>query len=651
MKAIALLVCLAVLQLMVFPAYAATTAKNSFHVLCYHNVRDNPLDDPEKYTLSTEALAQQFSWLQEQGYHVISVDDLIAARNKGGKPLPAKAVMLTFDDGYRSFYTHVFPLLKQFKYPAVLALVGSWMELKPGEKAQYEGQNFMREKFLDAAQIREMAGSGLVEIASHSYNLHHGILANPQGNLFPAAVSRAYDAQNKSYEDDAAYELRIRADLTRNSGYIGQLTGKQPRVMVWPYGRYNMAGVDAARSLGMPLNFTLEGGVNTGKDPLWRINRILIESGQTIERLFDEMAAPVRSVPERVMHVDIDNIHDPDPVRQEERLGKLLDRVKAMGITTVYLQAYADPDGNGAADSVYFPNRYLPMRSDLFSRVSWQLSTRAGVKVYAWMPLLAFELPAGNKLAGHQVESDEYPEPEGAYTRLTPYDPEVRRLISGIYEDLAKHAIFDGILFHDDATLSGYEDASTWALDHYSRVWGLPESVAEIRNDPVLLKKWTGLKTRYLTEFSLELAGVVRQFQPQLKTARNLYAEAALNPDAEEWFAQSLADFLGNYDYTAVMAMPYMENAEQPLPWLKGLVHEIAQHPGALQETVFELQSFDWRTSTKVDSHELARQMKLLQLQGALNFGYYPDDFMNDSPEFDVIKPYFSLQTFPYSGK
>ena len=650
MKAIALLVCLAVLQLMVFPAHAATTAKNSFHLLCYHNVLDNPLDDPEKYTLSTEALAQQFSWLQEQGYHVISVDDLIAARNKG-KPLPAKAVMLTFDDGYRSFYTHVFPLLKQFKYPAVLALVGSWMELKPGEKAQYEGQNYTREKFLDAAQIREMAASGLVEIASHSYNLHHGILANPQGNLFPAAVSRAYDAQNKSYEDDAAYELRIRADLTRNSGYIGQLTGKQPRVMVWPYGRYNMAGVDAARSLGMPLNFTLEGGVNTGKDPLGRQNRILIESGQTIERLFDEMTAPVRPVPERVMHVDIDNIHDPDPVRQEERLGKLLDRVKAMGITTVYLQAYADPDGNGAADSVYFPNRYLPMRADLFSRVSWQLSTRAGVKVYAWMPLLAFELPTGNKLAGHRVESDEYPEPEGAYTRLTPFDPEVRRLISGIYEDLAKHAIFDGILFHDDATLSGYEDASTWALDHYSRVWGLPKSVAQIRNDPALLKKWTGLKTRYLTAFSLELADLVLRFQPQLKTARNLYAEAALNPDAEEWFAQSLADFLGNYDHTAVMAMPYMENAEQPLPWLKGLVHEIAQHPGALQETVFELQSFDWRTSTKVDSQELARQMKLLQLQGALNFGYYPDDFMNDSPEFDVIKPYFSLQTFPFSGK
>ena len=650
MKAIALLICSAVLQLMVFPAGAATPAKNNFHVLCYHNVLDNPLDDPEKYTVSTEALAQQFSWLKERGYHVVSVDDLIAARSKG-RPLPAKAVMLTFDDGYRSFYTHVFPLLKEFKYPAVLALTGSWLQLKPGEKAQYEGQNYTREKFLDVAQIREMAASGLVEIASHSFNLHHGILANPQGNLFPAAVSRAYDANKASYENDAEYGSRIRADLAKNSGFIGQLTGKQPRVMVWPYGRFNMAGVEAARSLGMPLNFTLEGGVNTGKNPPWQINRILVESNQTIARLADELVAPDRPVPERVMHVDIDNIYDPDPIRQEERLGKLLDRVKAMGITTVYLQAYADPDGNGAADSVYFPSKYLPMRADLFSRVSWQLSTRAGVKVYAWMPLLAFELPPGNPLANHLVESNEDPKPEDAYIRLSPFDPKVRRLISGIYADLAKHAIFYGILFHDDATLSGHEDTSSWALDHYSRVWGLPKSIAEIRNDPALLKKWTGLKSRFLTEFSLELAGLVRQFQPQLKTARNLYAEAALNPDAEEWFAQSLPDFLRSYDYTAVMAMPYMENAGQPLPWLKGLVHEIAQHPRALQKTVFELQSYDWRTSTEVDSHELAEQMKLLQLQGALNFGYYPDDFMGDSPAFDVIKPYFSLQTFPFSGR
>ena len=679
----------AMLCLLLPAAFAASdTASelNSYKVLCYHNVMDNPMDHPEKYTVSTEALAQQFAWLQEQGYTVISIDDLIASK-KTGKPLPDKAVMLTFDDGYRSFYTHVFPLLKAFNYPAVFGLVGSWLELKPGEKAQYPGQNYTRETFLSADEIKEISASGLVEFASHSFDLHHGITANPQGNKLPAAVSRAYDEKSGAYESDVEFEARIRTDLSKNSAVIERLTGKRPRVMVWPYGIYNKTSVAVAQSLGMPINFKLIGGDNhvygdkqngnyllqpsyalggrkgESGDPLKMISRIIVEFDYSIWRMSEDLSVPAQAAPERVIHVDIDNIYDEDPVRQNENLGKLLERVKRMKVSTVYLQAYADPDGNGAADSVYFPNRHLPVRADLFGRVSWQLRTRAGVKVYAWMPLLAYELPPDQPLAAHLVESNNNQVAKDRYPRLTPYDPKVRQLISEIYEDLAKSTLFDGILFHDDATLDDDEDVSTWALDYYSKAWGVPKSRPEIleaiRNDPDLFNKWTQHKTRFLTEFSLELADRVRHYQPALKTARNLYAEVVLNADAEEWFAQSLADFLRSYDYTAVMAMPYMENADiesadtgndgQPMTWLKNLVSEIAKQPGALRKTVFELQSLDWRNATRIDSDEMAEQMKLLQLQGALNFGYYPDDFLNDAPSHHVIRPFLSLQDFPFT--
>ena len=66
-------------------------------------------------------------------------------------------------------------------------------------------------------------------------------------------------------------------------------------------------------------------------------------------------------------------------------------------MNTVYLQAFSDPDGNGSADAVYFPCRRLPMRADLFNRVAWQIRTRTQVRrLYAWMPALAWELPAGD---------------------------------------------------------------------------------------------------------------------------------------------------------------------------------------------------------------------------------------------------------------
>ena len=59
--------------------------------------------------------------------------------------------------------------------------------------------------------------------------------------------------------------------------------------------------------------------------------------------------------------------------------------------------------GGKIADALYFPNQVLPVRADLFSRVAWQLRTRARVQVYAWMPVLAFRLPAGHPLAARTV--------------------------------------------------------------------------------------------------------------------------------------------------------------------------------------------------------------------------------------------------------
>ncbi|MGM3367015.1 poly-beta-1,6-N-acetyl-D-glucosamine N-deacetylase PgaB, partial [Escherichia coli] len=86
-----------------------------------------------------------------------------------------------------------------------------------------------------------------------------------------------------------------------------------------------------------------------------------------------------------------------------------IERVKRIAPTHVYLQAFADADGNNTADALYFPNRHMPMRADLFSRVAWQLKSRAGVKVYAWLPVLGFELPdpvQRKALAIHNGDAD-----------------------------------------------------------------------------------------------------------------------------------------------------------------------------------------------------------------------------------------------------
>ncbi|MFL4368792.1 poly-beta-1,6-N-acetyl-D-glucosamine N-deacetylase PgaB, partial [Enterobacter asburiae] len=59
------------------------------------------------------------------------------------------------------------------------------------------------------------------------------------------------------------------------------------------------------------------------------------------------------------------------------------------------------------------------------------------------------------------------------YRRLSPFNAQVRQQIGEIYEDLAKHASFRGVLFHDDALLSDFEDAGPEALAAYRQA-GLP---------------------------------------------------------------------------------------------------------------------------------------------------------------------------------
>ena len=57
-------------------------------------------------SVRTSALNEQFAWLKQNGYQPVSVEQILQAQN-GGPALPDKAVLLTFDDGYRS-YSRVF---------------------------------------------------------------------------------------------------------------------------------------------------------------------------------------------------------------------------------------------------------------------------------------------------------------------------------------------------------------------------------------------------------------------------------------------------------------------------------------------------------------------------------------------------------------
>ena len=623
--------------------------KNHFLGIAYHDVEDR---DPDQAVVAvrTERLIEQLAWLRENGYQAVSVDQILAAR-RGGPALPPKAVMLSFDDGYSSFYTRVMPILRAYHWPALLAPVGSWIDTPLNQPVDFAGTPRPRGEFLTWQQIREVSQSGLVEIAAHTDANHKGILANPQGNLEPAATTRSFDPKTNGYESEAQFQARMRADVAAISNKIRTVTGKAPRVWVWPYGAADGTSLAVVGEHGYEMALTLEDGLDDLGN-LMNSPRFLVASDPDGEHFANSMVAVQTKAPMRVLHVDLDNVYDPDPAQQARNLDVLVQRVVDMGAGTVFLQAFADPKGDGLVHSVYFPNRHLPVRADLFNRVAWQLHTRAHASVYAWMPVLSFALdPKLPRVTRWDPKTGQVgPDPD-QYKRLSPFDPKVRQVIGEIYQDLARVGPIDGILYHDDAVFNDFEDASPAALKAYA-AQGLPDTIAALRADPAVMQRWTRFKSRYLIDFTHELTAKVRAIRgPQVLTARNIFAEPMLNPGSETWFAQNLDDFLQAYDWTAPMAMPLMEGQEVKTSnaWLEKLIATVKTRPGAMQKTIFELQAKDWRTQAAPDisAEQLAEWMGVLKRQGVTSFGYYPDNFLENSPDLKTIRPALSNQWNP----
>lgn len=121
-------------------------------ILMYHDIL------PEKevfFDVTPAELEAHFQFLQEIGATPISIDWLIS-HLRTGIPLPAKPVLLSFDDGYGGHYQYVYPLLKKYSYPAVFSIYINKMSQKTGRTS------------VTWEQLQEMAADPLVQIVSHS---------------------------------------------------------------------------------------------------------------------------------------------------------------------------------------------------------------------------------------------------------------------------------------------------------------------------------------------------------------------------------------------------------------------------------------------------------------------------------------------------
>jgi peptidoglycan/xylan/chitin deacetylase (PgdA/CDA1 family) len=120
-------------------------------ILLYHHINDD--DTTNRYVVSLAAFTAQMQALRDWGYTPITLSALVEVLVHGG-PLPARPVVITFDDGNEDVYQNAFPILKRFGYPATTFIVANRVGAP---------------EFVDADQLKEMAAAGW-EIGSHGWS-------------------------------------------------------------------------------------------------------------------------------------------------------------------------------------------------------------------------------------------------------------------------------------------------------------------------------------------------------------------------------------------------------------------------------------------------------------------------------------------------
>lgn len=363
--------------------------KNHTVSLTFHDVRDDVLKEGDRdvYAIQTNNLAQFLDWLSQSDWKPIRLKDIEEAR-KQGKELPHNSILLTFDDGALSSYSRVFPLLKQYKIPAVFALPTSW--LNGNTKAGYEA--YGQGNLVNWAQVREMQASGLAEFVSHSDDLHHGVLANPQGNEQPAATSYAYLKSQSRYETDAEYQQRILQDLKKSYAVLKKEVGVNPKAIIWPYGAVNEQLEKLAQQAGFQFSFSLgRDGMNRVSDSTFK--RSLVIDNPTAEQLTEGMLnilsfeeSDLFKQSRHFVSMDLKHLAAQQNAQTDEKLGQLLSKLYSLKNNALILKPLEDKDGDGQYDVAYFPTNKMSVQQDILNRSLWQAQTRAGQSVILELP-------------------------------------------------------------------------------------------------------------------------------------------------------------------------------------------------------------------------------------------------------------------------
>lgn len=231
---------------------------NEAAVLLYHQIAPAP-DGP--YSITPQLFREHLDALLKNGYHMISADELTGFL-EGKASLPEKAVAITFDDGYRSFYRYAYPELKRRGLPATDFIITSWAGKKVGGL-----------EYLTWDEMREMQANGM-SFHVHTDHSHYAAPTDPDGNSKPVLTSRIWLPRKNRLETQEEYRRRVTDDLSAAKNALEKELHRPVTQIAWPYGEYNETLIRVARSLGYRSGYTTQPSLVTAKTMPFAIPRL-----------------------------------------------------------------------------------------------------------------------------------------------------------------------------------------------------------------------------------------------------------------------------------------------------------------------------------------------------------------------------------------
>lgn len=205
-------------------------------VLMYHHIHDT---DQSSGTVTPQLFEDHIRYLKDKGYHFISLTEFKAFMK--GATVPSNAVLVTFDDGYKSVYENAYPILKKYEVPAVSFIITETLDDPESSYIPPMSQD----------ELYQMTHeTNLMDIQSHTHASHRKLDNNQ------AALVGRETADGKE-ETKEQYEQRILHDGKTSIEHLSKIYERPVDTIAYPYGIISTEGTQLLKESGFQYGFTI----------------------------------------------------------------------------------------------------------------------------------------------------------------------------------------------------------------------------------------------------------------------------------------------------------------------------------------------------------------------------------------------------------